>query len=334
MKLGIGFALLVLGAVPMAVAHEIRPAYLEFTETADHGYDVLWKQPVMGEVAVHLVPHLSGGWLERKPEAERLTSSFALVRWRIPAGSSPTLEGQTVSIEGLENTITDALVVVHTGATSWQTLLTPAHSAREITFRSAPPVLALPLFVEFGLEHILKGTDHLLFLFCLVLIIRDRWMLLKTLTAFTVAHSITLGLATLKYLEVPVSWVETEIAVSIVFLAAETVRAYRGGTSFTLRHPWCVAFLFGLLHGFGFAGGLSAAGLPPHDIPAALLLFNVGVEIGQLAFVGTMLLLVHALHTFKGTWPRTVGLIPRYAVGSVAALWTVERVTVLLSGAP
>lgn len=334
MKIWVGFALLMLGAVPMTVAHEIRPAYLEFTETADHGYDVLWKQPVMGEIAVHLVPHLSGGWLERKPEAERLTSSFALVRWRIPAGSSPTLEGQTVSIEGLENTITDALVVVHTGATSWQTLLTPAHAAREITFRSAAPILALPLFVELGLEHILKGTDHLLFLFCLVLIIRDRWMLLKTLTAFTVAHSITLGLATLKYLEVPVSWVETEIAVSIVFLAAETVRAYRGGTSFTLRHPWCVAFLFGLLHGFGFAGGLSAAGLPPHDIPVALLLFNVGVEIGQLAFVGTMLLLVHALQTFKGTWLRTIGLIPRYAVGSVAALWTVERVMVLLSGAP
>ena len=333
MKAWIAFALLALG-VPAAVAHEIRPAYLEVTETADHGYDVLWKQPVMGEIAVHLVPHLSGGWLERKPEVERLTSSFALIRWRIPAGTPPALQGQTISIEGLENTITDALVVVHAGGTSWQTLLTPTHSAQALNFQSPPPTLALPLFVKLGFEHILTGTDHLLFLLCLVLIIRDRWMLLKTLTAFTLAHSITLGLATLKYVEVPVSWVETEIALSIVFLAAETLRAYRGGTSLTLRHPWCVAFMFGLLHGFGFAGGLSAAGLPPNDIPAALLLFNVGVELGQLAFVGLALGLLHVLRVWNVRWPRALELTPGYAVGSVAALWTAQRVAVLLGGAP
>ena len=238
--------------------------------------------------------------------------------------------GQTVSIEGLENTITDVLVAVRAGGTSWQTILTPTHPAQELKFQSAQPTLALPLFVELGLEHILTGTDHLLFLLGLILILRDRWMLLKTLTAFTVAHSITLGLATLKYVQAPVAWIEVEIALSILFLAAETVRAYHGGTSFTLRHPWCVAFLFGLLHGFGFAGGLSAAGLPPHDIPAALLLFNVGVEIGQLAFVGSVLALVHALRVFKIHWPRILDLIPRYAMGSVAALWTVQRIGILI----
>ena len=333
MKWWVGFALLTLG-VPLAAAHEIRPAYLEFQQTADHGYDVLWKQPVMGEIAVHLVPHLSGGWLERKPEVKLLTSSFELIRWRIPADTLPSLEGQTVSIEGLENTITDALVVVHAGETSWQSILTPTRAAKQLDFKSAHPTLALPLFVKLGFDHILTGADHLLFLLGLVLILRDRWMLLKTLTAFTVAHSITLGLATLRYVQVPVAWVEVEIALSILFLAAETVRAYRGGTSFTIRQPWCAAFMFGLLHGFGFAGGLSSAGLPPHDIPAALLLFNVGVEIGQLTFVGSVLWLAYAFQAVKIRWPRTLELYPRYAMGSVAALWTAQRVAVLLSGAP
>ena len=174
----------------------------------------------------------------------------------------------------------------------------------------------------------------MLFLVGLMLLIRDRWMLLKTLSAFTVAHSITLALATLRYVQVPSAWVETEIALSILFLALETVRAYRGGVSLTTRQPWVVAFLFGLLHGFGFAGGLSAAGLPPHDIPAALLLFNVGVEAGQIAFVGTVLALVWAIKACKVEWPRALDLMPRYAMGSVAALWTAQRVAILLSGAP
>jgi hydrogenase/urease accessory protein HupE len=329
----LGLALLMI-TMRCAGAHEIRPAYLKFQETADHGYDVLWKQPVMGEMAIHLVPHLSGGWLDSKPERRELTPSFELLQWRIPAGTAGTLAGQTVSIEGLENTITDTLVVVRTGGDTWQTVLTPSKSSQRLDFRSDKPALALPLFVKLGFEHILSGIDHLLFLVGLMLLIRDRWMLLKTLTAFTVAHSITLALATLKYVQVPAAWVETEIALSILFLALETVRAYRGGVSLTTRQPWVVAFMFGLLHGFGFAGGLSAAGLPANDIPAALLLFNVGVEAGQIAFVGIVLSLVWAITACKVQWPRALYLIPRYAMGSVAALWTAQRVAILLSGAP
>jgi hypothetical protein len=318
--------------MPASIAHEVRPAYLEVQETADHGYDVLWKQPVMGEIAIHLVPHLSGGWLDRQPEMERVTSSYELRRWRIPAGTPPSLESQTVFIEGLESTITDALVVVRAGGASWQTILTPTHVAQRLESHPAQHALALPLFVELGIKHILTGTDHLLFLMGLVLILADRWTLLKTLTAFTLAHSVTLALATLQIVQMPGAWIEVEIALSILFLAVETVRAYHGGTSFTIRHPWCVAFLFGLLHGFGFAGGLSAAGLPPHDIPAALLLFNVGVEIGQLAFVAVVLTALQCHRSLGSRWPRIFDLFPRYAMGSVAAFWTTERLVVLLHG--
>ena len=321
---------LIIAGIGTGTAHEIRPAYLEFQETPDHGYDVLWKQPVMGEIAVHLVPHLSSGWLERAPILEQRTSSFELIRWRIPAGTPPPLEGQTVSIEGLENTITDALVVVRVAGTSHRLLLTPARVTQDLHFQSPKSPIALPVFIELGLEHILTGIDHLLFLLGLIFIIRDRWMLLKSLTAFTLAHSITLGLATLKYVQMPVSWIEVEIALSILFMASETVRAYRGGTSFSLRHPWCVAFMFGLLHGFGFAGGLSAAGLPPHDIPAVLLLFNVGVEIGQLVFVGSTLLLLRGIRQLNIQWSIAWALLPRYAMGAVAALWTAQRIAAMV----
>ncbi len=329
----LGFALLML-TLRCTEAHEIRPAYLEFQETATHGYDVLWKQPVMGNIAIHLRPHLSSGWLERKPERKELTASFELTEWRIPAGSPGALAGQTVSIEGLEHTITDTLVVVRSEGVTWQTILTPSRATQKLEILSGKRAPALPMFVKLGFEHILSGIDHLLFLVGLMLLIHDRWMLLKTLTAFTVAHSITLALATLKFVQVPAAWIETEIALSILFLALETVRAYRGGVSLTTRRPWIVAFAFGLLHGFGFAGGLSAAGLPASDIPAALLLFNVGVEAGQIAFVGMVLALMGATQACKFQWPRTLNLVPRYAMGSIAALWTAQRVAILLSGAP
>jgi hypothetical protein len=166
----------------------------------------------------------------------------------------------------------------------------------------------------------------------LMLIVNDRWMLLKTITAFTVAHSITLALATFDYVSAPIAVIDTEIALSILFLAPEALRRLRGGTSLTLRHPWCIAFIFGLLHGFGFASGLSEAGLPRDNVPAALLLFNLGVEIGQLAFVGVLLVLAHAGRLIDVRWPRTLRLAPAYLLGSAGAFWTIQRVVMLFAG--
>ncbi len=185
-------------------------------------------------------------------------------------------------------------------------------------------------YVQLGIQHILLGADHLLFVLGLMLIVADRWMLVKTLTAFTAAHSITLALATLGIVNVPLLPLNAAIALSILFLGLEVVRAWRGETSFTLRHPWVVAFAFGLLHGFGFATGLAQLGLPSEEIPLALLLFNGGVELGQLACVLGLVLLVRAFGVLQIEWPRAIQRLPGYAVGSLSALWTLQRTLLLL----
>src|SRR5262249_60329938 len=181
-----------------------------------------------------------------------------------------------------------------------------------------------------GLRHILFGAAHMLFVLGLLLIVENRWMLLKTVTAFTVAHSITLAIATLGYAEAPAPPLNAAIALSILFLGPEIVRSWRGETSFTIRHPWVVAFAFGLLHGFGFASALTGAGLPRHELPLALVSFNVGVELGQLGFIALVLALEHSFRVLEVRWPRWVQALPGYVVGSLGAFWTIQRVAILL----
>jgi hydrogenase/urease accessory protein HupE len=185
-------------------------------------------------------------------------------------------------------------------------------------------------FLKLGVEHIWLGVDHLLFVFGLLLLVKSRWMLLKTVTAFTVAHSITLALATLGYAHLPGPLLNAAIALSILILGVEIVRSGSGETSITIQHPWIVAFAFGLLHGFGFASGLSALGLPAANIPLALVMFNVGVEIGQLSFVLLILLLERSFRQLEIRWPRWVQALPGYTVGSLGAFWTIQRAAMLL----
>jgi hypothetical protein len=176
------------------------------------------------------------------------------------------------------------------------------------------------------------GIDHLLFVLGLLLIVQSRWMLIKTITSFTLAHSITLCIATLGYASVPLLPLNVAIALSILFLGPEIVRSWRGETSLTIRHPWVVAFAFGLLHGFGFATGLTNMGLRAAEIPLALLLFNIGVEIGQIAFVMLVILLERSFRVLEVHWPRLARLAPGYTVGSLGAFWTVERSVILIGG--
>src|SRR5208337_2606456 len=189
------------------------------------------------------------------------------------------------------------------------------------------------VFLTQGVEHILFGADHLLFVLGLLLIVRSPWMLVKTVSAFTVAHSITLAAATLGLASIPAPPLNAAIALSILFLGPEIVRMWRGETSFTIRRPWVVAFAFGLLHGFGFASALTSAGLPRAEVPLALLSFNVGVEIGQLGFVVLVLLLERAFLILEIRWPRWVQALPGYTVGSLGAFWTLQRIALLLGGA-
>ena len=189
-------------------------------------------------------------------------------------------------------------------------------------------------FLKLGVEHIWLGVDHLLFVFGLLLLVKSRWMLLKTVTAFTVAHSITLALATLGYAHLPGPPLNAAIAFSILILGIEIVRSRSGKTGITILHPWIVAFAFGLLHGFGFASGLSALGLPAADIPLALVMFNVGVEIGQVSFVLLILLLERSFRQLEIHWPRWVQALPGYTVGSLGAFWTIQRAAMLLGIIP
>ena len=235
-------------------------------------------------------------------------------------------------IDGLESTITDVIVRIHHADGRLEShLLKPMNPAVSLGGETTWWQRARA-YLRLGVEHILLGVDHLLFVLGLLLIVSDRWMLLKTVTSFTVAHSITLAAATLGYASAPVPPLNAAIALSILFLGPEIVRRWRGATSVTIRHPWMVAFLFGLLHGFGFASGLTTMGLPQAEIPAALLLFNVGVEIGQMGFVFLVLLLERAFRTLEIRWPSLIERLPGYAVGSLGAYWTIQRTIVLIGG--
>lgn len=311
-------------------AHETRPGFLEIRESGDGTYSFLWKKPSGGEVEIYIAPILPKECRLATSNQQPLTPGALVVRGTLTCEGG--LEGKTVAIDGLESTITDVIVRLHHADGRLEShLLKPTNPAVTLGTRTTAWQRSSG-YVRLGIEHILLGADHLLFVLGLVLIVEGRWMLLKTITAFTLAHSITLAAATLGYASVPVLPLNAVIALSILFLGPEIARSWRGESSFTIRHPWVVAFGFGLLHGFGFASGLTEMGLPEAEIPQALLLFNIGVEIGQVAFVGLVLALDRAFRTLEIRWPQLVERLPGYAVGTLGAYWTIQRTLVLLGG--
>jgi hypothetical protein len=310
--------------VATCAAHEVRPSYLEVREEVAGELDVLFKTPMRGELRLALSARVSGRTEAVTPVMTRATGDAAVQTWRLR--TLDPLRGQRIHIEGLENTMTDALVrVVFLDGSSWVRRLTPQDPAATIPLRPSGWATA-GLYLGLGVEHILLGVDHLLFVLALLIVVRGRWLLVKTVTAFTVAHSITLALATLGYVHVPPAPVEASIALSIVFVAVEMVRLQRGNEGITARAPWAVALAFGLLHGLGFAGALSEVGLPEGQVPQALMLFNIGVEIGQLLFIAVMLALLALIRQSRLVQPRLASLAVPYAIGSVAMFWVIERV--------
>ena len=314
--------LLLLGAA--ASAHEVRPAYLELIEEESGEFEVLLKTPMQGDLRLSLWPTFSVATEDVTPVATRNVDAAAIQTWRLRALAP--LRGQVLRIAGLEGTMTDALVRVEfMDGTQWTERLTPAQPAAVVPLRESALAVAR-VYLVLGIEHILLGIDHLLFVLALLLITHGAWRLVKTVTAFTVAHSITLGLATLGFVRVPIAPVEAVIALSIVFVAAEIVRSHRSNAGITARAPWLVAFIFGLLHGFGFAGALSEVGLPQGQIPVALLFFNLGVEAGQLVFVAFVLGLIAISRTTRVQPPRWGKQVLPYAIGSIAMFWVIQRV--------
>jgi hydrogenase/urease accessory protein HupE len=321
----------VLGHGPVAQAHDSRPAYLEINETSPGSYEVLWRTPINAGMRLPVVPRFPDDTRNiTAPSLKEFTGMLLERRW-IDAGTNG-LSGKRIEFVGLQSTITDVLVRVQAlDGTHTTTLVHPSQPWVEIAPSQGIAGVAAAYLVH-GFEHIMSGTDHLLFVLGLMLMVRDFWMLLKTITAFTLAHSLTLAAATLGYVHVPAPPLEAAIALSIMFVGVEVLRSRQGETSLTLRQPWLVAFGFGLVHGLGFASGLASVGLPPGDIPVALLFFNIGVEAGQLSFVALMLLLVRCFDLLKIHWPQLTRMVPAYVVGSIGAFWTIDRIVAMIAG--
>ena len=329
------FAVLAALLAQPALSDELRPGYLEFRQITPGTYSLLFKIPARGEdLRLAIYVNLPDG--TQDVEAPRASFSDGAYIERRTVRRDGGLVGHPVTIEGLSATSTDVLVRIESLGGAIQTeRLSPTKTAFVIQATPGAGEVAAT-YLRLGVEHILFGFDHLMFVLALVVLVREWRRVAVTVTAFTIAHSITLAAATLGFVNVPGPPVEATIALSIMLVSAEILNARRGTPSLTARLPWLVAFSFGLLHGFGFAGALAEVGLPQHAIPVALLFFNVGVEIGQLIFVAAVLslirLLLHAASQLLGpavsqrTFDR-LDVIVAYAIGIVAAYWLVERTT-------
>jgi hypothetical protein len=311
------------------VAVEFRPALLQVTETEQGWYSVIWKVPQKNGRTLAITPLLPGHFKQVGPTSTRIFqgSSIEESTWSVATGS---LVGGTIEIEGLTAIPIDVIVQIDLAdGTEHSAILRPASPSYVVPDRATKWTVA-GSYWKIGTIHILEGYDHLLFVLALLLIVPDLWLLLKTITAFTVAHSVSLALATLGVLNMPGAPTEAVISLSILFLAVEIVRSREGRVTLTERCPWLVALGFGLVHGLGFAGALAEVGLPQSDIPVSLLMFNVGVETGQILFVGVVLLLMAAHGRVPVQWPQSSWKLMPYTIGSIAAFWTVERVAAFI----
>ncbi|MEY3083051.1 MAG: hypothetical protein RJA94_3036 [Pseudomonadota bacterium] len=312
-----------------AKSHELRPAFLDMQETAPDVFAVVWKVPAAGDMRLPLDLQLPANCAERTPPAKEFDNNYLLTRWT--ALCSGGLRGHDIAVAGLRTTLTDVLARIgYADGTSEVSRLTPEHPRFTVTGKMDGWATASTYFM-LGVEHILTGIDHLLFVLALMLLIRNRWMLVKTITAFTIAHSITLGGAALGYFSLPQKPVEAAIALSIAFVASELIKMKPGERRLSEAYPWLVAFTFGLLHGFGFAGALTEIGLPQADVPLALLTFNLGVEAGQLLFVGFVLLVTAAVSLLVSRPLARARTLAAYLIGISAMYWLVERLAAFVT---
>jgi hydrogenase/urease accessory protein HupE len=312
-----------------ASGHAFDPSLLEVRETEPGHAVVRWKQPavrVSGSVLLPVLPESCRARGERKSSTE---DTGVVVSWEIECSGG--LVGQAIRVEGIAASQANVLL---------RLVLADGRSVRHVLTVDQPSFVvperegALDVMAGYGrlgVEHILTGFDHLLFVLGLVLLVGGGRRLLWTVTAFTLGHSVTLALATLGFVRVPQQPIEAGIAFSIYVLAVELAPRESRKTTLLERAPWLAAGLFGLLHGLGFAGALAQVGLPPGEIPLALFSFNVGIEAGQLVFVGGVLAAWVALRALPVRWPKRAGYVPAYAIGTLAAFWFFQRLAASLT---
>lgn len=305
-----------------ACAHEVRPGYLEVRQKSAETYDVLFKVPALGEqyrLGLHL--SLPGEARDVVPPQASFEGGAHIQRRTIELAGG--LDGQRIGIDGLSAMLTDVLARVESSSGGVQIQrLSPENASFVVNTDPAAAAIAAT-YVRIGFEHILGGIDHLLFVLGLLLLVKGWKRVAVTITAFTVAHSLTLAAATFGVIRIAEAPLNAAIALSILFLGSEIVRSRRGETTLGSRYPWGIAFGFGLLHGCGFASGLATTGLPPSDIPFALLFFNIGVELGQLVFVALYYALLWAVRKIELPAPGWARMLPAYIVGTAGAYWTI-----------
>ena len=309
----------------LASAHEVRPAFLQLTEhkadnTSAH-FSVLWKQPAVQNGRLAITPVFPAGCKMIEQSPPEVTPAAFIQRWQTDCD----LTKGAIHIDGLSMTLTDVMVRYDSADGSTANYLLRPESPTLNIATDTPSTLS---YLWIGVEHLLFGLDHVLFVIGLVLFIRAPWALLKTVTAFTLAHSITLALSVLGWVRLEQGPIEAIIALSILFLARELVQAPEQRSRLTMANPWIMAFIFGLLHGLGFAGALSDIGLPEDDLWLALLLFNVGLELGQIMVIAIVMALIWIARRYAG-----LPIIIRsgaWAMGALAAFWTIDRTILLL----
>jgi hypothetical protein len=325
-KLASAFVLWLVACPTGVLADEIRPALLQIDERADGWVDVTWKVPVRKDRGLGLTPLLPDFLEPAGPPSGRRTSGGGWVEYSVYRTGGKSLTGEVLRIDGLGPIQTDVLVRIGLqDGSQHSTILRVGNESFTIPEQSSRWEVAASYW-RMGTIHILEGVDHLLFLVTLLLIVAGLWPLLKTVTAFTVAHSLTLALATLGVVNIPPAPTEAVISLSIVLLAVEVVRKYAGELTLAERYPWAIAFTFGLVHGLGFAGALSEIGVPQNEVPTALLMFNVGVETGQVMFVVAVSGVLAGLHKLHSGTALALGRTAPYAIGGLAAFWTIERI--------
>ncbi len=307
-----------------APAHQFWPGYLQLRQTDAETYEAMWKVPATSGMRLRIYAQLPASCTPTSPPVGSFTSGAYVERWKVHCAGG--LQGGTITVEGLASVATDALIRIERLDGTAQVAMLTADSP-SVAVEAAPGWTQVAwTYLGLGVEHILLGIDHLLFVLALLFLVQGWRRVVITITAFTVAHSITLAAATLGFLHVPQAPVEATIALSIVFVATEIVRSRMGRVSIAERWPWVVAFVFGLLHGFGFAGALREVGMPEDAIPLALLFFNIGVELGQLAFIAAVVVSVALLRKTAVRMPDWAWRVPVYGIGSVAMYWTIDRV--------
>lgn len=309
-----------------SMSDEVRPAYLEVTENKQNIFSLLLKVPAKGSKKLDIKVELPRSCTNITPLSTHFVNNAHLEQWSVECVEG--LVGKTLAFQGLTRTSTDLLLRLELlNGTSQSILLTPTKTSYQIP-QEASSLQIVKTYTWLGITHILMGFDHLLFVFALLLIVKNMRRLLWTITAFTLAHSITMAGATLGFIHIPQQPVEAMIALSILFLAMEIVHEKQGKVGLTSRFPWLIAFIFGLLHGFGFAGALAEIGLPQQAITLALIFFNIGVELGQLMFVTAVVLIGLALQRLKHpNVLQKVEMVVVYSIGGLSSFWVFERIS-------